>query len=211
AGGAARLAGRGCFDARTLTGWSAPPPLDMTQRGGDPRRTTARKAAREGRQNELGNGSLRIDDANEGGNMPASVADPIFSASTSTGNREYGLFGVMAAAARGELVDLPRMAVYQRAPLAASPLSLRPATPPPPKRPKLQPQRSRSSSALATTRSRLVWSPALPGPGAMRLASIFLLGRLWPSGWDFSMIWCPRPLVLPCWSTQPMLRSPRPF
>ena len=41
-----------------------------------------------------------------------------------------------------------------------------------PRRPKLRPRRSRSSSASATTRSSWDWSPALPGRAAMRPASI---------------------------------------
>jgi hypothetical protein len=40
-------------------------------------------------------------------------------------------------------------------------------------RPKLRPRRSRSPLALAGTRSRMGWSPALPGRAATRLASIF--------------------------------------
>src|SRR6516162_6780783 len=50
---------------------------------------------------------------------------------------------------------------------AASPLSLRPATPPLPRRPKLRPQRSRSSSALADPVTLgLVASLARPGGNA---------------------------------------------
>jgi hypothetical protein len=44
-------------------------------------------------------------------------------------------------------------------------------------KPKLQRRRYRSSSALATTRSSLVLSPASPGRAAMRPASIFSHGR----------------------------------
>jgi hypothetical protein len=49
--------------------------------------------------------------------MSDTVAGPIFAAVTSTGGKSYGLFGLMAAAARGELVDLPGMAAHQRAPV----------------------------------------------------------------------------------------------
>src|SRR5712691_9766970 len=77
-------------------------------------------------------------------------------------------------------------------------------------RPKLRPRRSRSSSALAKTRSSWVLSPALPGRAAMRPASIFFLLNLRPSGWGFCMSWCPRRFVLPCWSIRPILRPPRP-
>jgi hypothetical protein len=45
------------------------------------------------------------------------VADPIFTVSTTNGRRESGLFGLMAAVARGELIDLPGMAAHQRAPV----------------------------------------------------------------------------------------------
>jgi putative ABC transport system substrate-binding protein len=46
------------------------------------------------------------------------VAAPIFTATTAAdGRKEYGLFGLMAAAARGELIDLPGMAAHQRAPV----------------------------------------------------------------------------------------------
>src|SRR5215467_4955023 len=78
-----------------------------------------------------------------------------------------------------------------------SPLSLRPAQPLLLRRPKRRPQRSRSSSASAETRSRLVWSPALPGRVATPPGSVFSPKRLRRNGWDSSMIWCPRPLVLP--------------
>jgi hypothetical protein len=43
------------------------------------------------------------------------VTDPIFTADTAVGRKELGLFELMASAARGELVDLPRMAAHQRA------------------------------------------------------------------------------------------------
>jgi hypothetical protein len=62
-----------------------------------------------------------------------------------------------------------------------------PASNTPRLRPKLRPRRSRSSSALATTRSSSVLSPASPGLGAMRPGSIFSPGRCRPSGWDCCM------------------------
>jgi hypothetical protein len=45
------------------------------------------------------------------------VADPIFRATTANGRKDYGLFGLMAAAIRGEreLIDLQGMAAHQRA------------------------------------------------------------------------------------------------
>jgi hypothetical protein len=43
------------------------------------------------------------------------VAAPIFTATTTDGGQNYGLFDLMAAATRGELIDLPGMAVHQRA------------------------------------------------------------------------------------------------
>jgi len=53
-----------------------------------------------------------------GGNLLSnSVAAPIFTVSTAGSIKSYGLFGVLAAAARGELLDLPGMAAHQRAPL----------------------------------------------------------------------------------------------
>jgi hypothetical protein len=42
------------------------------------------------------------------------VAAPIFTATTPSGRKDYGLFGLMATATRGELIDLPRMAGHQR-------------------------------------------------------------------------------------------------
>jgi hypothetical protein len=42
------------------------------------------------------------------------VATPIFAATTADGRKNYGLFDLMAAATRGELVDLPGMAGHQR-------------------------------------------------------------------------------------------------
>jgi hypothetical protein len=69
-------------------------------------------------------------------------------------------------------------------------------------RPKLQPHRSRSSSASAKTRLKLVWSPALPGRAATRPALIFSLQSWWPSGWGSCTTWCPRPFGLLCWSIQ---------
>lgn len=45
------------------------------------------------------------------------ATDPIFAADTASGRKELGLFELMASAVRGELVDLPRMAAYQRASL----------------------------------------------------------------------------------------------
>jgi hypothetical protein len=46
-----------------------------------------------------------------------SVAAPIFAVTTAEGTKTCGLFGVLAAAARGELVDMPSMAAHQRAPV----------------------------------------------------------------------------------------------
>jgi len=46
-----------------------------------------------------------------------SVAAPIFSVTTTGSIKSYGLFGLLAAAARGELIDLPAMAAHQRAPV----------------------------------------------------------------------------------------------
>jgi hypothetical protein len=43
------------------------------------------------------------------------VTDPIFTADTAAGRKEFGLFELMASAVRGELVDLPRLAAHQRA------------------------------------------------------------------------------------------------
>jgi hypothetical protein len=43
------------------------------------------------------------------------VAAPIFTAATANGRKDYGLFDLMAVATRGELIDLPAMAVHQRA------------------------------------------------------------------------------------------------
>jgi hypothetical protein len=45
------------------------------------------------------------------------VAAPIFTASTTHGRKDYGLFDLMAAATRGELIDLSGMAAHQRAPV----------------------------------------------------------------------------------------------
>jgi hypothetical protein len=42
------------------------------------------------------------------------VAAPIFAATTANGRKDHGLFDLMAAATRGELVDLPGMASHQR-------------------------------------------------------------------------------------------------
>jgi hypothetical protein len=52
--------------------------------------------------------------------VPNSVGDPIFSADTSIGRKELGLFDLMASAARGEVLDLPRMAAHQRASLVTA-------------------------------------------------------------------------------------------
>ena len=46
-----------------------------------------------------------------------SVADPVFTTSLREVRTEFGLFELMAAASRGDLVDLPGMAAHQRAPL----------------------------------------------------------------------------------------------
>jgi hypothetical protein len=43
------------------------------------------------------------------------VADPIFTATTANGRKDFGLFDLMGAATRGGLIDLPGMAVHQRA------------------------------------------------------------------------------------------------
>ena len=77
-------------------------------------------------------------------------------------------------------------------------------------RPKRRPRRSRSSSASAKTRSGSVWSRASPGRVATRQASIFSSVKWWQSGWGCCTSWCPRRLVLPCWSIRPMLRPLRP-
>jgi hypothetical protein len=45
------------------------------------------------------------------------VADPIFLATTTKGTKDCGLFDLFATAARSELIDLPGMAVHQRAPV----------------------------------------------------------------------------------------------
>ena len=45
------------------------------------------------------------------------VTDPIFTANTAAGRKEFGLFELMAAAVQGELDDLPRLAAHQRASL----------------------------------------------------------------------------------------------
>jgi hypothetical protein len=42
------------------------------------------------------------------------VAAPIFTAATPNGSKDYGLFGLMTAATRGELIDLPEMAVQRK-------------------------------------------------------------------------------------------------
>jgi hypothetical protein len=47
--------------------------------------------------------------------MSDAVAAPIFLATTTNGRKDLGLFDLMAAATRGELIDLPGMAVHQRA------------------------------------------------------------------------------------------------
>jgi hypothetical protein len=49
-------------------------------------------------------------------NALRSVAGPVFTASLRQGRTECGLFDLMAAAWRGDLVDLPGMAAHQRAP-----------------------------------------------------------------------------------------------
>jgi hypothetical protein len=52
-----------------------------------------------------------------GGAVSDTVAAPIFTAATATGRKDYGLFDLMAAATRGELIDLSDMAAHQRAPV----------------------------------------------------------------------------------------------
>jgi hypothetical protein len=47
--------------------------------------------------------------------VPNTVADCIFTVALRSGQTSCGLFGLMAAAARGELLDLPGMAAHQRA------------------------------------------------------------------------------------------------
>jgi hypothetical protein len=47
--------------------------------------------------------------------VPNTVADCIFTVALHSGRTSFGLFGIMAAVARGELLDLPGMAAYQRA------------------------------------------------------------------------------------------------
>jgi hypothetical protein len=49
--------------------------------------------------------------------VSGTVAAPIFKATTANGRKDYSLFGLMAAVARGEVVDLPGMAAHQRAPV----------------------------------------------------------------------------------------------
>jgi hypothetical protein len=49
--------------------------------------------------------------------VPNTVADVIFTVTLRKGRRSCGLFGLMAAAAGGELVDLPGMGAHQRAPV----------------------------------------------------------------------------------------------
>jgi hypothetical protein len=49
--------------------------------------------------------------------MPNLVTDPIFTADTAGGRKEFGLFELMTSAVRGELIDLARMAAHQRASL----------------------------------------------------------------------------------------------
>jgi hypothetical protein len=43
------------------------------------------------------------------------VTDPIFTADTAAGRKEFGFFELMTSAVGGELVDLARMAAHQRA------------------------------------------------------------------------------------------------
>jgi len=52
----------------------------------------------------------------------------------------------------------------------------------------------------------LVASLAQPGGNATGIN--FSPEKLRPSGWDFSMIWCPRPPVSRCWSIQAIIRLP---
>src|SRR5262249_56504485 len=75
---------------------------------------------------------------------------------------------------------------------------------------KLRPRRSRLPLASAATRFGMGWSPALPARAATRLASIFLPRRSWPSGLGCCTNLCPRPFVLLCSSTLPILRAPSP-
>ena len=53
----------------------------------------------------------------------------------------------------------------------------------------------------------LVASLARPGGNATGI-NLFT-GEVGPSGWGCCTNWCPRPLVLLCWSIRPMLRSPK--
>jgi hypothetical protein len=54
------------------------------------------------------------------GAVPNTVADGIFTIALRRGQRSCGLFGLMATAAGGELVDLPGMAAHQRAPVVTT-------------------------------------------------------------------------------------------
>src|SRR6516164_3844562 len=78
-----------------------------------------------------------------------------------------------------------------------------------PRRLKLRPQRSPLYSASETTRSDWALSPTLPGRAEMRPVTIFPLLRFRPSVWSFSMRWCRRQFVWPCWSIRRTFQSPR--
>ena len=81
------------------------------------------------------------------------------------------------------------------------------ATPEAPQRrlqPKPQPQKFRSFSVLASTQSKLVWSPASTGPAAMSLASATCRRSLRQSKSDFCMSCCRKPRALPCSSIRPI-------
>jgi hypothetical protein len=49
--------------------------------------------------------------------LSETAAAPIFTVTTADGRKAYGLFGLLAAIARGEVVDLPDMAAHERAPV----------------------------------------------------------------------------------------------
>jgi hypothetical protein len=52
--------------------------------------------------------------------MATALAGPIFTVSTCDGRKALSLFGLMAATAHGEVIDLPAMAAHQRAPVVTT-------------------------------------------------------------------------------------------
>ncbi len=48
--------------------------------------------------------------------MVSTVADPVFTVTTKSGHHSIGLFGLMAEAVRGDIIDLPMLAAHQRGP-----------------------------------------------------------------------------------------------